>query len=124
VSVHGANRLGTNSLTDLIVFGRLAGMHMVEYCKGADMPPLPSDPAGEINAELDRIRNAKGKRKPYEIRSEMQHVMMDHVSVFRTADGIQQAIDTVRELKRQYQTDLTIDDRGQRFNTDLLEAWE
>ena len=50
--------------------------------------------------------------------------MMDHVSVFRTADGIQQAIDSVRELKRQFATDLLIDDRGQRYNTDMLEAWE
>ena len=124
VSVHGANRLGTNSLTDLIVFGRLAGKHMVEYCQGADKPPLPDDPAGDVSAELERIRTANGKRKPYEIRTELQHLMMDHVSVFRTADGIQQAIDSVRELKRQFATDLLIDDRGQRYNTDMLEAWE
>jgi len=122
--VHGANRLGTNSLTDLIVFGRLSGMDMAEYCKGADWLPLPDDPAGEVAAEIERIRTASGKRKAYEIRNELQHLMMDHVSVFRTAEGIQKAIDGVRELKHQFATDLAIDDRGKRFNTDMLEAWE
>ena len=124
VSVHGANRLGTNSLTDLIVFGRLSGIHMVDYCQGVDFLPLPDDPAGEVAAEMERIRHASGTRKAYEIRSALQHLMMDHVGVFRTAEGIQQAIDGVRELKQQYKTDLAIDDRGQRFNTDMLEAWE
>ncbi|MBN1680468.1 MAG: succinate dehydrogenase flavoprotein subunit [Anaerolineae bacterium] len=124
VSVHGANRLGTNSLTDLIVFGRRSGKHMAEYCQGADFVPLPDNPAGEVEAELQRICTASGSRKPYEIRAEMQQIMMKHVGVFRTASGMQEALDTVRRLQEQFKTDLVIDDRGQRFNTDLLEAWE
>jgi succinate dehydrogenase / fumarate reductase flavoprotein subunit len=124
VSVHGANRLGTNSLTDLIVFGRRAGKHMAEYCQGAELTPLPDNPTGEIEAELARLRSANGSHKPYELRHEMRQVMMEHVGVFRTAEGMQDAVETVRRLKDQYQTDLAIDDRGQRFNSDLYEAWE
>ncbi len=124
VSVHGANRLGTNSLTDLIVFGRRAGKHMAAYCQGTDFAPLPASPAGEVEAELERIRKADGARKPYQLRAEMQQIMMKHVGVFRTAAGIQQAIDTVGRLKDEYQNNLGIDDRGRRFNTDLYEAWE
>ncbi len=124
VSVHGANRLGTNSLTDLIVFGRRAGKHMAAFCQGADFAPLPANPTGEVEAELERIRRADGTRKPYQLRAEMQQIMMKHVGVFRTAEGIQQAIDTVRRLKDEYRHNLGIDDRGKRFNTDLFEAWE
>jgi succinate dehydrogenase / fumarate reductase flavoprotein subunit len=124
VSVHGANRLGTNSLTDLIVFGRRAGMHLVEYCQGVDFKPLPANPTGEVAAEMERIRHASGTRKPYQIRNEMQQVMMQHVGVFRTAEGIQQAIDTLHRLQDQFKNDLVIDDKGQRFNSDLMEAWE
>ncbi|MBI5931391.1 MAG: succinate dehydrogenase flavoprotein subunit [Chloroflexi bacterium] len=124
VSVHGANRLGTNSLTDLIVFGRKAGKAMADYARQADFVPLPANPAGKIVAEIEGLRKSSGKTKPYVLRQEMQKVMMDHVSVFREAPGLQKALDTVRELKSRYQNDLVIEDRGMRFNTDLLEAWE
>jgi succinate dehydrogenase / fumarate reductase flavoprotein subunit len=124
VSVHGANRLGTNSLNDIVVFGRRGGRAMAEYCQGADFVPLPDNPAGEIQAELERIRTSQGKTRPVELRKEMQRVMMDYVSVFREEPGMQEALDTVRELKERFATDLVIDDRGQTFNTDLLEAWE
>ncbi|MBL8134035.1 MAG: succinate dehydrogenase flavoprotein subunit [Anaerolineae bacterium] len=124
VSCHGANRLGTNSLVDLVVFGRRGGMAMADYVKRADYAPLPASPTAEIEGEMNRIRAGKGKTRPVELRKIMQQVMMDHVSVFREAKGMQQALDTVRELKARYQTDLTIDDKGFQFNTDLLEAWE
>ncbi len=124
VSVHGANRLGTNSLTDLIVFGRKAGNQMAAYCKQADFVPLPSDPSGGIKAELDRIRNSNGKTKTYTLRKRMREVMMAKVGVFREEAIMQEALDTVRELKETFKNDLLIDDRGHRFNTDLLEAWE
>ncbi|MGQ9889113.1 MAG: succinate dehydrogenase flavoprotein subunit [Aggregatilineales bacterium] len=123
-SVHGANRLGTNSLVDLVVFGRRGGMAMAEYAKHADFVPLPPDPAGEVAAELERLRSSKGKTRPGEIRRQMQQVMMDHVGVFREEKGIQSAIDSVAELRERYQNDLAIDDRGHTFNTDLMEAWE
>jgi succinate dehydrogenase / fumarate reductase flavoprotein subunit len=77
-----------------------------------------------VQAELERIRTSNGHARPYKIRSEMQEIMMNDVGVFRTAEGIQQAIDTLRRLKDQYRNDLVIDDRGQRFNSDLFEAWE
>ena len=124
VSVHGANRLGTNSLTDLIVFGRRAGLQMLEYVKQADFVPLPANPEKDIEAELERIRSAKGKVKPHTLRTEMQQIMMDNVGVFREEAAMQRTLDRIREMKNQFQNDLLIDDRGKRFNTDLLEAWE
>jgi succinate dehydrogenase / fumarate reductase, flavoprotein subunit len=125
VSVHGANRLGTNSLTDLIVFGRRAGMHMLDYIKnGAELTPLPANPEKEIAVELDRIRNANGKVKPHSIRTEMQQLMMDDVSVFRTEEGLTKALARLKEMKADFKNNLGIDDRGKRFNTDMLEAWE
>ena len=124
VSVHGANRLGTNSLVDLIVFGRRGGMRIGEYAKQADFVPLPANPSAEVEAELSRIRNSSGKTRPGELRKTMQTIMMDNVSVFREEKGMQVALDCVRELKERYQTDITIDDKGNQFNTDLLEAWE
>jgi succinate dehydrogenase / fumarate reductase flavoprotein subunit len=124
VSVHGANRLGTNSLTDLIVFGRKAGMEMLEYCKQADFVPLPDNPASEVIGELDRLRNANGNVRTHTIRQTMRKVMMDHVGVFRTEEGMQEALDTVRQLQEDFRNNLGIDDHGKRFNTELLEAYE
>ncbi|MBI5666376.1 MAG: succinate dehydrogenase flavoprotein subunit [Chloroflexi bacterium] len=124
VSCHGANRLGTNSLVDLVVFGRRGGMKIAEFVKQADLIPLPANPTAEIEAEFKRLRASKGKIRPGQIRAKMQKTMMDYVGVFREAKGIQQAIDTVEELRHQYQTDLVFDDQGYRFNTDLIEAWE
>ena len=124
VSVHGANRLGTNSLVDLVVFGRRGGKHIAEYAKGADWVPLPANPTGEIEAELTRIKSSSGKTRAGELRHIMQTTMMDKVGVFREGHAMQEALDTVRELKSRYQTDLVIDDKGARFNSDLLEAWE
>src|SRR5258707_8046954 len=124
VSVHGANRLGTNSLVDLVVFGRRAGKHAADYCKQADFTPLPADAGKEIEAKIEGIRKANGKTRPAVLRQKMQESMMDLVGVFRDAKGLSQAIEVVRELKDTFNKDLSIDDRGSRFNTDLLEAWE
>src|SRR5574341_856149 len=124
VSVHGANRLGTNSLVDLVVFGRRGGQKMAEFCKKADFLPLPKDPAGEVAAEIERLRKANGKTRPAQLREQMQQTMSDHVGVFRTGKGMKQAVETLKELKERYQKDLRIDDRGHIFNSDLLEAWE
>src|SRR5215813_7315913 len=124
VSVHGANRLGTNSLVDLVVFGRRAGKHAAEYCKQADFTPLPADAGREVEAEIKRIRDANGKTRPGVLRTKLQQTMMDLVGVYRDANGLQKAVDTVREMKATFDKDLAIDDRGMRFNTDVLEAWE
>jgi len=124
VSVHGANRLGTNSLNDIVVFGRRGGRAMAEYCQRADFVPLPDNPAAEVQAELERIRNSDGGSRAADIRARMQRAMMDDVGVFREEAGMQRALDAIRECKERFATDLTIDDRGKTFNTDLLEAWE
>ena len=124
VSVHGANRLGTNSLTDLIVFGRKAGQQMAEFCKQADFVSLPDKPEARVLADIERIRNTKGKTRASEIHQRMRTEMMDKVGVFRVENLMAEAVETIRELRETFETDLAIDDRGYRFNTDLLEAWE
>ncbi len=124
VSVHGANRLGTNSLVDLVVFGRRGGIKMAEYCQQADWAPLPDNPMAEVEAELERLRNANGSTRVVELRKAMQKTMMDNVGVFREENGMKEALQTVRELQERFRTDLLIDDRGKIFNHDLLEAWE
>jgi len=123
VSVHGANRLGTNSLVDLVVFGRRAGVHMAQYCQEAELLPLPEDAADEIMAEFERLRNNSGGIKAHDLRQHMQQTMTDNVSVFRTEETISQAITDLRQLRADYQN-LQIDDKGKQFNSDLLEAWE
>ncbi|MCY4071832.1 MAG: succinate dehydrogenase flavoprotein subunit [Chloroflexi bacterium] len=124
VSVHGANRLGTNSLVDLVVFGRRGGMRMAEFVKGADWKALPADPEGEIRAEFDRIRNSTGKSRSGELRAKMQETMMENIGVFRTQETMQRGIDDLAELRERFYTDIQIDDKTRIFNTDLMEAWE
>ena len=124
VSAHGANRLGTNSLVDLVVFGRRGGMKMAEYVKGVDWVPLPDDAGKEVEAEFKRIRNGKGSSKPYELRDAMQKTMNDNVGVYRTDDTMKKAVDELKQLRESYYNDITIDDQGYKFNTDLMEAWE
>ena len=124
VSVHGANRLGTNSLVDLIVFGRRGGMKVAEFVKQADWKALPSDPAGEIGAEFERIRHGSGKMRHGELRARMQQTMMDNIGVFRTQETMQRGIDELAELRRRFYDDIRIDDKNKVFNTDLMEAWE
>ncbi len=124
VSVHGANRLGTNSLVDLVVFGKRGGIAMAEYCQQADFVPLPPHPAAEAEAEIERLRRARGGSRVVQLRAEMQRLMFDHVGVFRTEEGLQRAVEGLRELKERYRTDLHVDDVGHVFNQDLLEAWE
>ncbi len=126
VSCHGANRLGTNSLVDLVVFGRRGGKKIADYVKHADFVPLPSDPAGEIMSEFKRLRDTKsnGNTRPYEIRQKMQETMMANVGVFREEANMTRAVVDIQELRDKYTNDLKFDDDGHKFNTDLMEAWE
>lgn len=124
VSVHGANRLGTNSLVDLVVFGRRAGRHMVEYCQQAELLPLPTGTGEAIQHELDRIRKGSGGVKVAELRHRMQKTMTDNVGVFRTEESMTQAIEELQHVRHDYDTKIQIDDQGHRYNSDLLEAWE
>jgi succinate dehydrogenase / fumarate reductase flavoprotein subunit len=123
VSVHGANRLGTNSLVDLVVFGRRSGVHMASYCQEAELLPIPEDYASGVIGELERLRNGKGGVKVHELRSKMQETMTENVSVFRTKETLSKAVDDLAELRVAYQN-IQIDDKGKQFNSDLLEAWE
>ena len=123
VSVHGGNRLGTNSLTDLVVFGKLSGSHMADYCQSAELLPLPDDAAGEIMAEFERLLNSNGGVKPHLVRQKMQATMTKNVSVFRTHDTMSEAISDLEELRAAY-LNIQVEDKGKQFNTDLLETWE
>ncbi len=123
VSVHGANRLGTNSLVDLVVFGRRAGRNIAEYCRQSELQPLPDDPAAQIIAEFERIRNGSGGAQPYKMRAAMQATMTANVGVFRTEKTLSKGVDEMRALRTQFEH-IEIDDKGHQFNTDILEAWE
>jgi len=123
VSVHGSNRLGTNSLLDLVVFGKHSGIHAAEYVKTVDFQRLPDDPADFAREQLDRILNSQGKEKGAHLGEEMKKIMFDDVGVYRTEEGMSEAIEKLRELQERFQH-IQIDDRGKRFNQDLLVNWE
>lgn len=123
VSVHGANRLGTNSLLDINVFGKRAGIYAVEYAKTATLPPLPENAESGVIALLDKVRNSKGDEKVAVLRKELQDTMDANAQVYRTEDSLNEALDKINELRARYEK-ISIQDHGQRFNTDLLEAVE
>ncbi len=123
VSVHGANRLGTNSLLDINVFGKRAGRYAVEYAKTAKQVPRPENAADEVVAMLEKVRKAKGKEKVAQLRKELQETMDKNAQVFRTEETLQEAFDKIMELRKRYEN-ISIQDQGRRFNTDLLEAVE
>ena len=123
VSVHGANRLGTNSLLDINVFGKRAGRYAVEYVKDAEQTPLPEDAELEVVQMIKKIRSAKGKEKVATIRKELQETMDKNAQVFRTEESLDEAMEKIAELRERYEK-ISIQDQGKRFNTDLLEAIE
>ncbi len=123
VSVHGVNRLGTNSLVDLVVFGRRGGRHMAQFANEIDFQPIQSDVEDRSRSQVSRILSNQGGESAATIRAEMQKIMMDNVGVFREEPGIREAIKTVQALRERFSR-VSIDDKGKRFNTDLLEAIE
>jgi succinate dehydrogenase / fumarate reductase flavoprotein subunit len=124
VSVHGANRLGSNSLLDLVVFGRAAALRAKEVIKpGETHKVLPANAGDEALARLDKIRHSKGKLRTSEIRHKMQRVMQDHAAVFRTHDSLQGGVTAITDMYNSYQ-DIGITDRGLIWNSDLVEALE
>ncbi|MEI7743270.1 MAG: succinate dehydrogenase flavoprotein subunit [Chloroflexota bacterium] len=123
VSVHGANRLGTNSLVDLLVFGRRAGRQMALDIKGVGMPDVADDAAESVRGEIEAVRGrAKGERKEA-LRHELADVMMDDAGVYRDAVGLERARAKVADLRGRY-ANVSVDDKGTVFNTDILEARE
>jgi succinate dehydrogenase / fumarate reductase, flavoprotein subunit len=123
VSVHGANRLGTNSLIDILVFGRRAGRSMAEDVGGQPIPEVAVDVAEPVRSELEALRTREGGESCTRIRKELEDVMMDDCGVFRDETGLRRAVRRVGELKQRYAT-VHVQDRGRVFNTDLLEAHE
>ena len=123
VSVHGANRLGTNSLLDINVFGRRAGIYAVEYAKTAKQVPVPASAADETIALIDKVRKSKGKEKVAVLRKELQDTMDKNAQVYRTEESLNEALAKIAELRGRYEH-ISVQDKGQRFNTDLLEAIE
>src|SRR6266849_1107425 len=102
VSIHGANRLGTNSLVDIVVFGRRGGKKMAEYMQQNDMPALPPNPDTFARDMVDRLLRGSGTESPAAIRSEMQALMFDEAFVVRNGPGLRKAADGVRALKERY----------------------
>ncbi len=123
VSVHGANRLGTNSLVDLIVFGKYAGLRAAEYANGTNFQTLPADPTEFVREQIDRLHNGSGKERAAQIGREMRTEMFDTVGVFRTEEGLQHAVDKVRELRERFQ-EVKVADTTRAYNSDLLLTWE
>ena len=123
VSVHGSNRLGTNSLLDINVFGRRAGLAAAAYAARAPRPPLPEAPEADVVALLEGLRSATGTERVAVIRAELQETMDMNAQVFRTEASLKQALTDLEALRERY-TLISVQDKGQRYNTDLLEAVE
>ena len=123
VSVHGANRLGTNSLLDLVVFGKHAGLKAAEYATGVEFGTLARDAEVGAMSEFAALRNGSGKENAFDISNDMKNVMFSDVGIYRTGGGMEDAIDKLLELKERYRH-VRVSDTGKVFNTELLNAWE
>jgi succinate dehydrogenase / fumarate reductase, flavoprotein subunit len=123
VSVHGANRLGTNSLVDLLVFGRRAGRRIASDVRSAAMPHVATDASDAVRSELEAIRGRATGESAARLRKHLADVMMDNVGVYRDEGLLVAAQTRVRQLRRAYDR-VCVQDRGRTYNTDLLEARE
>lgn len=124
VSVHGANRLGSNSLLDLVVFGRAAAIRAAEIIEpNAPQKEFATTAGEESLARFDKIRNANGKYPTAKIRSDMQHCIQFHAAVFRTEESMAKGLKKMREIFDSF-SELKIEDRGLIWNSDLVEALE
>ncbi|MCG8432815.1 MAG: succinate dehydrogenase flavoprotein subunit, partial [Gammaproteobacteria bacterium] len=124
VSVHGANRLGSNSLLDLVVFGRAAAIRCSEIINREEkQKPLPKGAGDETLARLDKLRHAKGSRNTADIRLDMQRTMQNHAAVFRTGEVMQEGIEKLTEVYKSF-ADVSVTDSSLIWNSDLVETWE
>lgn len=123
VSVHGSNRLGTNSLLDINVFGKRAGNNAAAYAQTADFVPLPADPAKNVREMVETLRNSAGTESVADIRRELQEEMDKGAQVFRTEESLSHVLGVIANLRERYKN-IAVHDRGERYNTDLLEGIE
>lgn len=123
VSVHGANRLGTNSLVDILVFGRRGGRHMADYISKAAWTPLPENADKNIKDKVTKMMSATGKESVGAVRAELQEEMMTDSGVFRTEETLSRVLAKIQDIKKRYEN-VSIQDKGTQFNSDLLEALE
>ncbi|ATQ44726.1 succinate dehydrogenase flavoprotein subunit [Caulobacter mirabilis] len=124
VSVHGANRLGSNSLIDLVVFGRAVGLRCAEALKpGATQPELKSDAVVSHIARFDRLRHAAGPRSTASLRLEMQKAMQEDAAVFRTGESLESGVKRIQAV-HDARKDIGVTDRGLIWNSDLMETLE
>ena len=123
VSVHGSNRLGTNSLLDINVFGKRAGISAAQYAVGAQWVEIPEDPAATVEAELESIRTRGDGERVADIRRALQETMDANAQVFRTEESLEQALSDLRALRKRFAS-VSVQDKSRTFNTDLLEAVE
>jgi succinate dehydrogenase / fumarate reductase flavoprotein subunit len=123
VSVHGANRLGTNSLVDLVVFGKRAGQAITQFVKGADFLSVPADAADSAKARIAKLQDGKKGPQPENLRLQMRKVMTENVGVYRNEKGMSEAVNKIRTLREQYGK-VQIQDTNKSFNTNLLEVLE
>jgi succinate dehydrogenase / fumarate reductase flavoprotein subunit len=124
VSVHGANRLGSNSLLDLVVFGRAVANRCAETIKpGASHKMLPASACDQSLANFDKLRNANGGTPTAHVRDSMQHVMQNHAAVFRNRDTLREGVKMIRETFKSFE-DVKVSDRSLIWNSDLIETLE
>jgi succinate dehydrogenase / fumarate reductase flavoprotein subunit len=123
MSLHGANRLGTNSLQDAATHGRIAGVRMTEFCRKNAFSPLPAKPLDAAQGKIDRLWSGQGNERHAMIRETLQVNMTKYMGVFRKQDDMLKMLAIIKELQERYQK-VVVDDRSDVFNLDLIEALE
>jgi succinate dehydrogenase / fumarate reductase flavoprotein subunit len=123
VSVHGANRLGCNSLLDILVFGKHAGLRAAEYAGQAEYEKLPDDPTAGARAQFETLRRGAGTENAFDIANELKNIMFEDVGIYRNEKGMRSAIEQLAKLRERFQR-VGVTDTGKIFNTELLNAWE
>jgi len=123
VSVHGGNRLGCNSLLDLVVFGKHAGLKAAEYANQTEFEKLPDEAEADSRSQFETLKKGSGKENVFKLSTELKKVMFADVGIYRNEKDMLSALEKVRELKARFK-DVTVTDTGKIFNTELLNAWE
>jgi len=123
VSVHGGNRLGCNSLLDLVVFGKHAGLKAAEYANQSEFEKLPDEAESAARSQFETLKNGSGKENVFKLSTELKKVMFADVGIYRNEKDMQSALEKVRDMQKRFK-DVKVSDTGRIFNTELLNAWE